>query len=411
MLRLPLQQVTFSNKNLMKANNILVINSGSSSIKFAIYQTGETLTPILSGSIENIHSSNTTFGFTNTINTKEDRINIEVDTVDEAGNYLLNWLEMQISFSSIKAVGHRLVHGRQHTGPEKISAELLEDLKQHCAYDPEHLPDEIKLIEICVRRYPSLLQVACFDTAFHATMPLVAKLLPIPRRYFDAGIQRYGFHGLSYSFLMQQLQRIAGNEKVNGKIILAHLGNGASLAAVQHGKCVDTCMGFTPTSGMIMSTRTGDLDPSVAWYLMQVEKMTADKFNHLINHESGLLGISGTTSSMKELIKIKDTDAHAEEAFELFCYQAKKFIGAYTAALGGLDTLVFSGGIGEHSPEVRSQICSGLLFLAIEIDEIKNKNNEAIISSTASKVTVRVMQTNEQLMIATLVCDMSENTI
>jgi len=261
------------------------------------------------------------------------------------------------------------------------------------------------LIEIFAKRYPALVQVACFDTSFHSTMPLVAKLLPIPKKYFAMGIQRYGFHGLSYAYLMQELERIAGNETAKGKIILAHLGNGASLAAINNFKSIDTSMGFTPAAGLVMSTRTGDLDPGVAWYLMQVEKLTLQQFNHLINHESGLLGISETSSDMRELIKNKNTDPRAADAFNLFCYQAKKYIGAYSAALEGLDTLVFSAGIGEHSPEVRRQICDGLEFLGIELDKIKNRNNEPIISTDKSKVTVRVMQTNEQLMIARLVCD------
>ena len=201
------------------------------------------------------------------------------------------------------------------------------------------------------------------------------------------------------------------HETAKGKIILAHLGNGASLAAVKEGKCIDTSMGFTPASGLVMGTRTGDLDPGVASYLLQVEKFTPQQFNNLINHESGLLGISETSSDMRELIKNKNTDPRAADAFNLFCYQTKKYIGAYAAALDGLNTLVFSGGIGEHSPEVRNQICDGLEFLGIKLDEIKNRNNEAIISADKSKVTVRVMQTNEQLMIARLVCNVLDYPI
>jgi acetate kinase len=236
-------------------------------------------------------------------------------------------------------------------------------------------------------------------------MPVVAKLLSIPRRYFEKGIQRYGFHGLSYAYLMEELNRLAGEEKAKGKIILAHLGSGASLAAVIDGKSVDTSMGFTPTSGLPMGTRTGDLDPGVAWYLMQFEKSTPKHFSHLINHESGLLGISETNSDMRELMKIEDTDERAAEAIELFCYQTKKWIGSFAAVLGGLDVLVFSGGIGEHSPEVRSKICDNLDFLGIELDEIKNMNNHPVISTDRSKVKVRVIKTNEEVMIAKMTCD------
>lgn len=392
-------------------NNLLTINGGSSSIKFALYETEGSLKQLLYGEIENIGTKNAVVNFDDAINNKKNTININTVDYDESVNHLIDWLELQDGFTSVKAIGHRIVHGMQHTDAEKITATLIDELKQICPYDPEHLPGEIKLIEIFAKRYPALVQVACFDTSFHTTMPHVAKLLPIPRKYFAMGIQRYGFHGLSYAYLMQELNSIAGNETAKGKIILAHLGNGASLAAVKEGKCIDTSMGFTPASGLVMGTRTGDLDSGVAWYLMQVEKLTPKQFNHLINHESGLLGISETTSDMRELIKNRNTDSRAADALNLFCYQTKKYVGAYAAALEGLDTLVFSAGIGEHSPEVRSQICDGLQFLGINLDEIKNRNNEAIISADKSKITVRVMQTNEQLLIARLVCDVLSYSI
>jgi acetate kinase len=395
-----------SNKNI-----VLTINGGSSSIKFAMYEIEESPKQLFYGEIENIGTKNAIVNFIDVINNKESTININTVNYDESVNHLIDWLELQDGFSSAKAIGHRIVHGMQHTTAEIITAKLLNDLKQIYPYDPEHLPGEIKLIEIFEKRYPALVQVACFDTSFHSTMPLVAKLLPIPKKYFAMGIQRYGFHGLSYAYLMQELKGIAGNETAKGKIILAHLGNGASLAAVKDGKCIDTSMGFTPASGLVMGTRTGDLDPGVAWYLMEVEKFTPQQFNNLINNESGLLGISETSSDMRELIKNKNTDPRAADAFNLFCYQTKKYIGAYSAALEGLDTLVFSAGIGEHSPEVRSHVCDGLQFLGIELDEIKNKKNEPIISADKSKVTVRVMRTNEQLMIARLVCDVLNYSI
>ena len=386
-------------------NILLTINGGSSSIKFALYEIEESIKQLCYGEIENIGTKKAVLHFIDAINNNKNTININTVEYDESVNHLIDWIELQESFTSVKAIGHRIVHGMQHTAPEKITATLLDELKQICPFDPEHLPGEIKLIEIFAKRYPALVQVACFDTSFHSTMPLVAKLLPIPKKYFAMGIQRYGFHGLSYAYLMQELERIAGNETAKGKIILAHLGNGASLAAINNFKSIDTSMGFTPAAGLVMSTRTGDLDPGVAWYLMQVQKLTPQQFNHLINHESGLLGISETSSDMRELIKNKNEDTRAADAFNLFCYQTKKYIGAYSAALEGLDTLVFSAGIGEHSPEVRRQICDGLEFLGIELDKIKNRNNEPIISTDKSKVTVRVMQTNEQLMIARLVCD------
>ncbi len=386
-------------------SSILTINGGSSSIKFALYKMEETLTQLFCGEIENIGSKKATLNFNNTITQQKNSESIKATSHNQAANHLINFLEKQEGFDSVKAIGHRIVHGMNHTEPELITDDLLNELKKISAFDPEHLPEEIELIEAFSKRYQALKQIACFDTSFHTSMPVVAKLLSIPRRYYEMGIQRYGFHGLSYSYLMKELERIAGAEAAKGKVVLAHLGNGASLTAVKDGKSIDTSMGFTPTSGLPMSTRTGDLDPGVAWYLMQHEKLTPKKFSHLINHESGLLGISETNSDMRELMKIEDTDERAKEAIALFCYQTKKWIGSFAAVLGGLDVVVFSGGIGEHSPEVRSKICKGLEFLGIELDEIKNTNNEPVISTEISNVTVRVIKTNEELMIATLVCN------
>ncbi len=384
-------------------NCILTINGGSSSIKFSLYRIKESLEQLFNGEIEKIGTKKATLNFKNNINQQKNSINIEAPDHEQAANHLIDWLEKQLDFTSVSAIGHRIVHGMQHTEPEIVTEDLLNELKKISAFDPEHLPEEIKLIEIFKKRYPALKQIACFDTSFHTSMPVVAKLLTIPRRYYEMGIQRYGFHGLSYAYLMEELKRVAGEEKAKGKIILAHLGSGASLAAVKDGKSIDTSMGFTPTSGLPMGTRTGDLDPGVAWYLMQFEKLNPAQFSYLINHESGLIGISETNSDMRELAEIEDTDNRAKEAIELFCYQTKKWIGSFAAALGGLDTLVFSGGIGEHSPEVRSKICDGLEFIGIELDEIKNMNNEALIATEDSKVNVHVIKTNEEEMIAKLV--------
>lgn len=382
---------------------ILSINGGSSSIKFSLYRVKETLEQLLYGAIENIGTKKAKLSFNTTIDSQKNSFDIKAANHAQAANHLIDWLEKKIQFDSVSAIGHRIVHGMQHTEPELITDDLLNELKKISAFDPEHLPEEIKWIEVCKKRYPAIKQIACFDTSFHTSMPVVAKLLAIPRRYYEMGIRRYGFHGLSYAYLMEELIRMVGEETANGKIILAHLGSGASLAAVKDGKSRDTSMGFTPTAGLPMGTRTGDLDPGVAWYLMQHENLNPRKFNNLINHESGLLGISETSADMRELMRIEDTDYRAKEAIELFCYQTKKGIGSFTAALEGLDILVFSGGIGEHSPEVRFRICDGLEFLGIELDEIKNMNNRTIISTDKSKIKVYVIQTNEELMMAKLV--------
>lgn len=384
---------------------ILTINGGSSSIKFSLYRIKEPLEQLVSGAIEKIGTRKSKLNFT-TANKPQNSLEIKAKNHEQAANSLIDWLEKQHDFSAVSAIGHRIVHGMQHTEPELITDALLNELKKISELDPEHLPDEIKLIEVFKKRYPNLKQIACFDTFFHTSMPTVAKLLSIPRRYYEMGIRRYGFHGLSYAYLMEELESRVGNEAANGKIILAHLGNGASLAAVKGGKSIDTSMGFTPTSGLPMSTRTGDLDPGVAWYLMQRENLTPKEFNHLINNESGLLGISEISSDMRELMNNEDTDSRAKEAVDLFCYQTKKWIGSFAAVLEGVEILVFSGGIGEHSPEVRSKICDGLEFLGIELDEVKNMKNETLISTEKSRVKVYAIQTNEELMIAKMVCNM-----
>jgi acetate kinase len=256
------------------------------------------------------------------------------------------------------------------------------------------------LIEAFRERHPHLPQVACFDTAFHGSMPPVAKLLPIPRRYRVRGVRRYGFHGLSYAYLMEELARAAGLESAHGRVILAHLGNGASLSAVQRGLSIDTSMGFTPAAGLVMSTRTGDLDPGLVSFLAHTEQMTAQQFHQMINHESGLLGVSEISADMRDLLARESDDVRAAEAVALFCYQAKKWVGAFAAALGGLDTLVFSAGIGERSASIRARICQGLGFLGIELQDERNAAHAPVISAEGSRVTVRVIPTNEELMIA-----------
>ena len=275
-------------------NAVFIVNCGSSSIKFALYETGQVQNLLLKGEIAGIGTANAIFRIYDHDTNQQSYSDIGEADQTRAGNYLIDWFEKEHSFST-KAIGHRIVHGVKHTEPELISETLLDELKIISAYDPNHLPAEISLIEAFRARYPQLQQIACFDTSFHADMPSIAKLLPIPRKYLSKGVQRYGFHGLSCTYLMEELNRLAGKDAAQGKVILAHLGSGASITAVKDGKSVDTSMGFTPAAGLPMSTRTGDLDPGLAWYLMQFEKMNAGQFNNLVNHKSGLLGISGTS--------------------------------------------------------------------------------------------------------------------
>jgi acetate kinase len=379
---------------------ILTINGGSSSIKFALYQAGEPLKRGLYGTVDRIGLTGTNLMFHDADGKPAASRQLAAPDHKSAANFLMDWLEGQNGFESIRAVGHRVVHGMQHTAPEVVTQELLEELHRISPNDPDHLPREIELIETFRQRHPKLPQVACFDTAFHQTMPRVAKLLPIPRRFDAKGIQRYGFHGLSYAFLMEELARLGDPAATKGRVILANLGNGASMAAVLDGKSIDTSMCFTPTAGLVMSTRTGDLDPGLAPYLSRTEQMTTKQFYEMVNHKSGLLGVSETSSDMRDLLDHEKQDLRAAEAVALFCYQAKKWIGAYAAALGGLHTLVFAGGIGENAPAVRARICEGLSFLGLELNESRNAETAAVISLDASRVTVRVIRTDEELMIA-----------
>ena len=384
---------------------ILTINGGSSSIKFALFETGDSLRRILDGRIERIGLPEATLRVKGP--NQADNFSRLVTAPDHtvAVGALMDWIEERSGRDVLTAAGHRVVHGGPKYGkPQRITAEMVEELHRLSPFDPEHLPEEILLTQAFLRRFPDLPQVACFDTAFHHDLPRVARLLPIPRRYEALGVRRYGFHGLSYAFLMEELARLAGRESAQGRVILAHLGNGASLAAVRGGKPVDTSMSFTPTAGVPMSTRSGDLDPGLLWYLARTEKMSAKQFNELVNFQSGLLGVSETSSDMHELLGRETQDMRAAEAVALFCYQVKKWIGAFAAALGGLDALVFAGGIGENAPTVRARICDGLGFLGIELEEKRNAANEDVISVEGGRVAVRVIHTDEELMIARTVC-------
>ncbi len=383
----------------MTKPSILTINAGSSSIKFGLYQAREPLKPGLHGKIDRVGTSGTNLTFNNRATNQQESPTLVPDDKSVA-TFLMDWLEQQKGFESVKAVGHRVVHGMQHTAPALVTEALLVELHRISPCDPDHLPSEIELIEMVRQRHPKLPQVACFDTAFHRTMPRVAKLLPIPRRYDAQGVQRYGFHGLSYAYLMEELARLGDPSATTGRVILAHLGNGASITAVRDGKSIDTSMSFTPTSGLVMSTRSGDLDPSLAPYLARTEQMTTEQFFKMINHESGLQGVSEISSDMRDLLAQETHDIRASEAVALFCYQAKKWIGSFAAALGGLDTLVFAGGIGENAPQVRARICDRLNFLGIELSESRNAETAGIISTDASRVAVRVIRTDEDLMIA-----------
>ena len=381
-------------------SSVLTLNGGSSSIRFAIFEAGMPPRPLLRGKMERIGAADAALTVDRGAGAAPARVKLEIKMPATAVECLMDWLESQPSYESIGGVGHRVVHGMLRAAPALVSADLLQELRQIIPFDPEHLPRELELIESLRRRRPELPQVVCFDTAFHRTMPRVATLLPIPRRYAARGVQRYGFHGLSYQFLMQELTRMGDPAAAQGRIILAHLGGGASLAAVQNGRCIDTSMGFTPAAGLVMGTRSGDLDPGLMSYLALTDAMTAERFQVMVNHESGLLGISESSADVRDLLDREAGDPRAADALALFCYQAKKWIGSFAAALGGLDVLVFAGGIGENSGAVRRRICEGLNHLGIEIDESANERNAQRISPDAGAVRVRVIATDEESVIA-----------
>jgi len=356
-------------------NVILAVNGGSSSVKSALF-TCEPNPSVLGRAV------------------------IE-GTGAAAVPDMIRWVEMHVQPPAIAGIGHRIVHGGPtHGEPQPITAAVLKDLDDLIPFAPNHLPAEIALINALQRHAPRVPHVACFDTSFHSTIPEVARRLPIPSEYDARGVRRYGFHGLSYAYLIEELRRIAGVAAATGRVILAHLGNGSSLAAVRHGHSIDTTMAFTPIGGVVMSTRSGHIDPGVLTYLGRTEGLSADQIEELLSERSGLLGISQTSGNMQALLEREDTDGNARLAVQSYVYSMGKAIGALAAALHGIDTLVFAGGIGEHAVPVRARICDGLDFLGIRLDEAANAANAALISAPDSRVHVRVIPTNEELMIA-----------
>ena len=380
---------------------ILSINVGSSSIKFAVFECGDQLERLAAGAIDRIGSPDASMSVTGTDPADKFTRLVAAPDFEAAAKTLIGWVERPVVGDALAAIGHRVVHGGpKFSEPQLLTPAAIDALRSLSPFDPQHLPQEILVIEAFQRQFPKLPQVACFDTSFFHDLPRVAQMLAIPRHYEAQGVRRYGFHGLSYAYLMEELARQEGGKAASGRIILAHLGNGASLAAVQDGRPIDTSMGFTPAAGIPMGTRSGDLDPGLISYFARSENMSPKEFDQMINFRSGLLGISETSSDMRELLHREGQDVRAAEAVALFCYQVRKWIGAFAAALGGLDQLVFAGGVGENSPVVRARICDGLQFLGIELDAKRNAETAAVISQDDCRVKVRVMPTDEEVMIA-----------
>ncbi|BAV07894.1 acetate kinase [Filimonas lacunae] len=372
---------------------ILVINCGSSSIKFGLYDYKQ-ITLRVKGVIKGIgHKSH--FSVTGQHDKAIADEHITLQNHEAALLHLVGWLQQVGYEHQLLAVGHRIVQGGlHHTAPQRYTQQLKTDLEQLIPLAPLHLPLELLAIHFFEKRYPRLIQVCCFDTAFHQAMPWYAQQYALPEAVTADGIKRYGFHGLSYDYIMQHLHPA-------GKTIIAHLGNGASMAAMDEGKNIDTTMGFTPAGGLMMGTRCGDIDPGVLLYLLQEKHYTAEQLSTLINKESGLKGVSGLSSDMEQLLEDAADNKQADAAITLFCYQAKKNLGALAAALGGLQTLIFTGGIGEHHPAIRERICQNMAYLGLVLDKNRNTENAPVISHLASSVTVRVIPTDEEYMIAT----------
>jgi len=384
------------------SGDILVLNTGSSSIKCAMFDgSSDERSPRrkLTRSIGGIRNATSDLSI-QTPGKPSERKQVSAPDHNAAIALLIESLREHDGLKNCRAIGHRIVHGGpNHFDPQRIDQNLLDDLRSIIAFAPEHLPQAIAMIEVMGRQFPNVPQIACFDTAFHKDLPAVARMLPLPRKLWELGVRRYGFHGLSYEYLLRELKRIGKPDEADGRVILAHLGNGASLAAVHHGNPIDTTMGMTPAGGLVMSTRTGDLDPGLVLFLERSQSFTPEQFHRMVNHESGLLGISQTSSDMRQLMAASESDPRAADALEMFCYSACKWIGSFAAALAGLDTLVFSGGIGEHQSEVRQRICDPLGFLGIQLDASRNQENAPIISHDASPVTVRVIPTDEEITI------------
>jgi acetate kinase len=381
---------------------VLTLNSGSSSLKFSLYEMlRDTEALLLRGKIDRIGTGTGQFEAADCENKKAIDESVSVPDHQKALNLLLDRLP-SLGCESVAAVGHRIVQGGpHHTRPEVVTAALLEELEALCPIDPPHLPAALKALRAAAKLGPHLPQVACFDTAFHRGMPAVAQALPLPRELTDStALIRYGFHGLSYEYIISELSRVAGPEAARGKVIIAHLGNGASMAALRDGRGVDTTMGFTPAGGLVMSSRSGDLDPGVIAYLLRERKIAPDKLSDFVFQQCGMKAVSGLSSDIRDLLAARETNPHAKMALDLFCYQARKSLGALVAVLDGIDTLIFTGGIGENAAFPRAVICEGFHHLGLEIDSSRNQQNQEIISSTTSRTTVRVMKTNEELVIA-----------
>jgi acetate kinase len=388
------------------ADVILTINAGSSSIKFALFPCNGNTTELaqqatLSGQVDGIGAQTR---FTARNSSGQSIADLELpDAADKKSHqaalqFLLDWLADHDGGARIVAVGHRVVHGGERFAePLLLDAPQIDALAAFIPLAPLHQPHNLGAIRSIAHLRPELPQVACFDTAFHRSQPPLAQLFALPRAITAQGIRRYGFHGLSYEFIARTLPEHLG-DGADGRVIVAHLGNGASMCAMHHRRSIATTMGFTAVEGLVMGTRCGSIDPGVLLYLMEFAGYDAQALTRLLYKESGLLGVSGLSADMRVLLGADSPEA--QEAVALFCYRVVREIGSLAAALGGLDALVFTGGIGEHAAPVREKICSAAAWLGLQLDPTANADHSIRISTAASRVAILVMPTNEEWIIA-----------
>jgi acetate kinase len=371
---------------------LLTVNAGSSSLKLALYDDGAALRKA-TVSVERIGSDQPLLQ----LGSSNSPIKITADDHAAAFEEIFTRLP-ELFGSNVNAIGYRLVHGgADHHQPQRVTPALIDALNKLAQIDPTHTPQALAVIAAITKCFPDVPQFVCFDTAFHRSMPEVAQCYPLARWTAELGVRRYGFHGLSCESIIHQLAKL---NAAGGRVLIAHLGNGASVTAVRDGAGVETTMGFSPTGGMMMGTRSGDLDPTVMTFLARSRQMDTDALEQLFNEQSGLVGVSGLSQDMRDLLDAADSNIHAAEAIELYCYTAQKSFGAFAAVLGGVDTIVFTGGIGEHAAPIREKICERLQHLGVQLDAERNGAGEPVISSAGSRVVVRVIRTDEELVIA-----------
>lgn len=390
------------------ADSILIINAGSSSLKFSLYrETANEFITSANGLLEGIGTKKPHLIIKN--DKKEvlfeknwtDPELFKASARDALFDETIEWLFGHLGDDKIVGIGHRVVHGgSEYSAPALVNEKVYEDLKALTPFVPLHQPASLSAMRVMLDKSPDIPQVACFDTAFHSTMPDYAKRFALPRKYFDKGVRRYGFHGLSYQYIVQHLQE-EKSPLATGKLVVAHLGNGASVTAIENGKCIDTSMSFTPLDGLVMGTRTGHIDAAIILYMLQEEKLSPDEIENVIWKKSGLLGISDISSDMRDIMSEINTNGakreNAKQALDLFIYRLVGEIGRLSASLQGIDGLVFTAGIGEHSPELRSKVCKALEWLGVRFNEEANKAGKQLFSTPESKILVQTIPTNEEL--------------